>query len=140
MVCTLLIASYHIQAQTAKQSRPHLFKNVSQKIIAPVSELDKAFHTPEGSNLEIKMNNFLFRGVVTSSIKRYDNLYSVIIKSPSLNNAVFALSKRINDDKSVTYVGRIINEKFADGMELVQERDGSYTMNKIQTEFLLQDF
>ena len=132
--------STNIKAQTQTSSRPSLFSKVGKKLPAPVSELDKAFNTSEGSLIKMRMNELVFEGTVTSSIKRYDNLYTVIIKSSSEKNTVFSISKRINDDKTVTYMGRIINEKYADGFELVQEENGHYAMSKIQTEALLQDY
>ena len=33
------------------------------------------------------------------------------------------ISKRINDDNTITYVGRIINEKYADGYVIKAEID-----------------
>lgn len=139
-LCIIIMSSYAAQAQILTSSRPYLFNNVSEKLPAAITELEKAFTAPEGDTLQMKLNNFLFKGIITSSIKRYDNLYSVIIKSPSLHNTLFSISKRINDDKSITYVGRIINENYADGFELVQGNDGRYALNKIQTEVLLQDY
>jgi hypothetical protein len=63
----------------------------------------------------------------------------VIVKSPTLNNTLLAISKRINDDKTITYVGRIINDKYADGYELKKE-NGSYAMHKIKTDALVEDY
>ena len=64
----------------------------------------------------------------------------MLVKSPSFNNALLCLSKRINDDNSITYVGRIINEKYADGYALVKDNAGNYSFTKIKTEDLIQDF
>jgi hypothetical protein len=89
--------------------------------------------------VKLNFGDFTFNGIVTSSIKRYDNLYSVIIKAPGLNNTLLALSKRINDDKTVSYVGRIINENYADGFELRKENTG-YAINKIRTDALIEDY
>lgn len=134
-----MIAAFTTNAQVRTSSKPYLFAKVSEKSPAATSELDKAFTTAEGEIFQMKLNNFIFEGIITSSIKKYDNLHSVIIKSTSLKNTVFALSKRINDDKSITYVGRIINDRYADGFELVKETDGRYIMKKIKTDFILQD-
>jgi len=57
-----------------------------------------------------------------------------------MNNTLLAISKRINDDKTVTYVGRIINDKYADGYELKRENNGSYAMQKIKTDALVEDY
>jgi len=57
-----------------------------------------------------------------------------------LQNTLLSISKRINDDNTITYVGRIINEKYADGYELKKDNNGNYSFNKIRTEELIQDF
>lgn len=128
------------EAQVLTSKRPYLFKDVNNQIPATISELDKAFTVPAGTTLQLKFNNFLFNGTVTSSIKRYDKLYSVIIHSPSLHNTLFSISRRVNDDNTITYVGRILNEQYADGFELVKNKDGSYLLNKTKTDEMIQDF
>lgn len=140
MLCIIVITTYQSQSQVLSSSRPQLFRTSSEKLPTAVTELDKAFSAKEGATLQFKFYNLSFTGTVTSSVKRYDNLYSVIIKSSSLNNTLLSISKRINDDKSVTYVGRIINEKYADGYELTKGNDGTYAFNKIKTEVLIQDY
>lgn len=128
------------RSQIQSSNRSQLFRNVSQRVPAKTDELDKAFSAKEGSSVKLQFKNFDFEGTITSSVKRYDNLHSVIIKSSSLDNAIFSISKRIGDDNTIIYVGRIIHENYADGYELVQNEDGSYTLNKIKTEVLLQDY
>ena len=141
VLCITLSASYNTNAQVITSSRPYLFNNFSSTIPTAVTELDKAFLGAEGSSIQLNFtNNFSFTGTILSSVKRYSNLSSVIIKSPSLNNSLLSISKRINDDNSITYVGRIINEKYADGYELKKDNYGNYTFNKIKTEDLIQDF
>jgi hypothetical protein len=141
MLCITLIVSYNTNAQVSVPSRPHLFNNFSANIPSPVAELNKAFLGAAGSSIQLTFaNNFSLSGTIISSIQRYRNLASVIIKLPSLNNSILSISKRINDDNTVTYVGRIINEKYADGYELIKDNHGNYTFNKIKTEDLIQDF
>ena len=53
---------------------------------------------------------------------------------------IFFMKKRINPDKSISYIGRIINQKYADGFELRENTDGTYAMNKIKTDALIEDF
>ncbi|HSV10035.1 MAG TPA: hypothetical protein VLI68_04655 [Hanamia sp.] len=138
-LCLILITSYAANAQVLTSNRQNYFNKYSEKLPTATSELDKAFTTPEGGKVKLNFGDFTFNGIVTSSIKRYDNLYSVIIKAPGLNNTLLALSKRINDDKTVSYVGRIINENYADGFELRKENTG-YAMNKIRTDALIEDY
>jgi hypothetical protein len=72
-------------------------------------------------------------------VQRYKNLKSYIIKSDVLNGAMFSVSERINDDNSITYVGRIVNDKYSDGYELKVDAAGNYFLNKINMNELLQD-
>ncbi len=140
VLCLSVMIFSSSDAQVLTSNRPYLFKDVNNQIPATISELDKAFTVPAGTTLQLRFNNFLFNGTVTSSIKRYDKLYSVIIHSPSLHNTLFSISRRINDDNTITYVGRILNEQYADGFELVKNKDGSYLLNKTKTDEIIQDY
>jgi hypothetical protein len=139
-LCIVLMFSLGAQAQILKSNRQNYFNKYSDNLPTSVTELDKPFNTPEGGKVKINFADFSFNGIVTSSIKRYDNLYSVIVKSPGLDNAILAISKRIDPDKSVHYIGRIINQKYADGFELRKGNDGVYVMNKIKTDALIEDY
>ena len=140
-LCLLLSTSRCTLAQVTKSSRPELFSSFSADIPASVNELDKAFAARAGSPIQFDFaNNFSFSGTVLSSVQKYSNLSSVIIKSPLLKNSLFAISKRINDDNTITYVGRIINEKYADGYELKKDKAGNYFFTKIKTADLIQDY
>jgi hypothetical protein len=140
-LCILTSATYNTNAQVITSSRPYLFNSYSEYIPATVTELDKAFTATEGSAIQLNFTGkFSFTGTVFSTIQRYKNLSSVIIKSPALHNTLLSISKRINDDNSITYVARIINEKYADGYELKKDIAGNYSFNKIKTDELIQDF
>ena len=137
----ILIAAFNTNAQVVKSPRPYLFNNLTANIPTAVAELDKAFLGAEGSSVQLNFaNKFSLAGTVLSSVHRYSNLSSVIIKLPLFHNSLLSISKRINDDSTITYVGRIINEKYADGYELAKDKNGQYTFNKIKTEDLIQDF
>ena len=139
-LCIFITCSFATQAQVLTSNRQNYFDKYSQTLPTPVSELDKAFTTPEGAKVKINFAAFSFNGIVTSSIKRYDNLYSVIVKAPGLDNTVLTLSKIINPDKTVSYIGHILNQKYSDGFELRKDNDGNYAMNKIKTDALIEDY
>ena len=140
-LCILLTITFFANAQVVTSSRPDLFNSYSANIPASIAELDKAFAAIPGSSIQFNFaGKFPFSGMVLSSVQKYSNLSSVIIKSSLLQNALLSISKRINDDKTITYVGRIINEKYADGYELKKDNNGNYSFNKIRTEELIQDF
>jgi len=137
----MLATFQNSNAQVVKSARPYLFNNFAATLPATIAELDKAFLATQGSSIQLHFSdNFSFDGTVSSSIKKYNNLSSVVIESPLLHNSVLAISKRINDDNSITYVGRIINESYADGYELKKDDKGNYAFNKIKTEDLIQDY
>ena len=135
----LLTITYKSEAQKTDQ-RPKLFKTAENKIRYPKADLEKIFTKTKGSNFHISLpGNFTFSGTVVSTVQRYNNLKSFLIKSDLLDGAMFAISKRTNDDNSVTYVGRIVNDKYSDGYELKVDSTGKYFLNKINMNEILQD-
>jgi len=139
-LCILIMYSYASEAQVLTSSRQNYFDRYAQELPTPVTELNKAFTTNEGAKVKINFADFSFNGIVVSSIKRYDNLYSVIVKAPGLDNTILSISKRINPDKTVSYIGHIINQKYADGFELRKDNNGNYAMNKIKINALIEDY
>jgi hypothetical protein len=137
---TLLISFNSLTAQTVTERRPQLFAAFAKSINFPKTELEKIFATAEGSTIKLSLGgNVGLTGVITSSIQRYHNLKSVIVKLNNLDNTVFGISKRTNDDKSITYVGRIINTKYSDAFELKTDANGNYLLNKQKTSDLIED-
>lgn len=138
-VLLLLINTNPLRAQVYPVKKQQIFKNASDRVPVAIAELEKAFKAKEGTNLTFQFRGLELKGTLLSSVKRYENLYSVIVKSSS-DDTLLSFSKRINDDLSVTYIGRILNDHSSDGYELKKNTDGSYTFHKIQTEDLIQDF
>lgn len=137
---TLLISFNSARAQEATERRPQLFAAFAKSINFPKTQLEKIFTTAEGSTIKLSLgDNVGLSGVVTSSIQRYQNLQSVIIKLNNLDNTVFGISKRTNDDNTITYIGRIINTKYSDAFELKADATGNYLLNKKQTAELIED-
>lgn len=140
LLFTLLISFISIKAQIVTERRPQLFAAFSKTINFPKTELEKIFATPEGRTIKLSLgDNVGLTGVITSSIQRYHNLHSVMVKLNNLDNTILGISKRINDDNSITYIGRIINTKYADAFELKTDVNGNYFINKIKTAELIED-
>jgi hypothetical protein len=135
-----LTAQVVTETQVVTERRPQLFSAFAKTIHFPTTELEKIFTTPEGRTIKLSLGeNVGLTGVVTSSIQRYSNLQSVIIKLNNLDNTVFGISKRTNDDNSITYIGRIINTKYSDAFELKSDANGNYSINKKNTADLIED-
>ncbi|RNI34490.1 hypothetical protein EFY79_15010 [Hanamia caeni] len=138
-ISVLMMLSYCSYSQPAPGKHNYFYKYAS-RLQTPDEELSKAFAVTEGSKVKLNFGGFAFNGIVTSSIKRYDSLHTVIVKSAALDNTILAISRRINSDKSIIYVGRLINNNSADGYQLKKEDNGAYAMHKIQTDALIEDF
>ncbi len=137
---TLLISFNSIKAQIVTERRPQLFAAFAKTINFPKTELEKIFTTPEGRTIKLSLGeNVGFTGIITSSIQRYHNLQSVIVRLNNLDGTIFGISKRTNDDNSITYIGRIINTKYADAFELKTDATGNYFINKTKTADLIED-
>ena len=137
---TLLISFNYTRAQIITERRPQLFAAFAKTISFPKTELEKIFTLPEGRTIKLSLGeNAGFVGVITSSIQRYYNLQSVIVKLNNLDDTILGISKRTNDDNSITYVGRIINTKYADAFELKTDANGNYFINKTKTADLIED-
>lgn len=136
----LLISFNNIKGQVVSERRPQLFSTFAKNINFPKAELEKIFNTPEGRTIKLSLGeNVGFSGVITSSIQRYPNLKSVVVKLNNLDNTIFGISKRTNDNNSITYIGRMINTKYADAFVVKADANGNYFMNKTNTADLIED-
>ncbi len=140
VLIALLCSFNNLKAQNTADRRPKIFSAFSDKISFPNSELEKIFNTPEGKSIKLSLGtNVGFSGLIVSSLQKYSNLKSVILRLDNLDNSTLGISKRVNDDKSITYIGRIVNSKYADAFELKADAAGNYSINKTKTENLIQD-
>ncbi len=137
LLCVITAAAF---AQKSDQSKPKLFTNFPDEIQVSKNLLQNTMNAFEGEQVVITFNNdFHFKGIVLSNLKKYDNLQSVLIKSSSFGNAVFQVSKIINDDKSISYTGRIINPDAFDGYEIKKDVKDNYSLKKFETKKILED-
>jgi hypothetical protein len=136
---TLLLSFNNIKAQQVER-RPQMFAALADKINFPKAELEKIFNTPQGNSIKLSLGTDVgFSGLIISSLQKYDNLKSVIIRLNNLDNTVLGISKRTNDDKTISYIGRIINANYADAFELKTDAAGNHFLNKRKTIELIQD-
>lgn len=136
-LCLLSVTGF---SQTGKAPKPKIFSDFPDKINCPSSELSYAFSTSEGEHIVLFFtDNFRFSGTVISNVVKYDNLQSMVIRSDASENTIFHLTKQINEDNTVTYIGRIINSNAADGYEIKKDITGNYKFEKAMYDKILQD-
>ena len=120
-------------------TKPKQFSNYPDVINCSEAELSKVFTAAAGQNISLAFSdNFSFAGPITSLVVKYSNLQSANIKSPLFNNSLLNISKRTNEDNSITYVGRIVNMDYFDGYELTKNTNGNYQLIKFETDRVIQ--
>ena len=127
-------------SQTNTSFKPRQFNNFPDVINCSEAALSSIFNSFQGQPVSLSFSdNFLFSGSITSNIVKYGNLQTAVVKSPVFNNSVFSVSKIINKDNSVSYLGRIINKNYFDGYELKKNASNNYQLIKIETDKVMQD-
>jgi hypothetical protein len=128
-------------SQTTNSIRPvatALFASYPSSISCKEAELSDILKTSAGQNINISFSGNPFSsGVVVSNITKRSNLQYMAIKLPALNNAILALTKRIDEKNNTIYVGHIINPKNSDAYELKHNADGTYQFVKTDLDKLL---
>jgi hypothetical protein len=136
MLC-LTTAAVHAQPKAAPVAA---FTSLSSTITVSETTIAGAMQMSKGQEVTVPLSpEFNFPGTVLSNENVYENLQTIIIKSSIYNHSLLQLSKQINDDKSITYVGRIFNPGGADGYGLKRGVDGTYHLEKFETAIILQD-
>ncbi len=121
-------------------SKPKQFSAFPDVINCSETELGRIFNSPAGQFVSLSFSdNFIFSGNVTSNMVKYANLQTAVVVSPDYYNTIFSVSKIINTDGSISYLGRIINKKYFDGFELKQNVAGTYQLVKMETDRVIPD-
>lgn len=137
LLLALTITSFSQNTVTLK---PKQFNSYPGIISCPETELNRIFNSSPGQNINLSFSdNFSFSGNVTSNIVKYNNLQTAVIVSPDYANTIFSVSRIINKDNSISYLGRIINKNYFDGYELKQNTIGNYQLVKMETDRVIQD-
>ena len=136
----LCISTSLLFAQSSGKIKPKLFSAYPEIIKIDKHTLQNTINISAGKEVTLTFNNdFVFTGTVFSNLKKYDNLQSMMIRSTAYGNAIFQLSKITNEDKSISYAGRIINPEAFDGYEMKHDKNDNYTFIKFETKKILED-
>ena len=136
----LLFLSFNVITGYGQTGKPKQFSNFPAIITCSEQELSKVFTATPGQSISLSFSdNFTFSGTIKSNLVKYANLQSAIIVSPDYSNTIFHVSKILNTDGSISYVGTIINKNFFDGFELKKSTTGIYQLNKTETDRVIQD-
>jgi hypothetical protein len=110
-----------------------LFNNIPDSLQLAENEISQLFSLASGSVITIKITDqFQLRGILKSTIQKYDNLKSLIIESTNFKGAILSLARRTEEDNTIVYVGRILSSRHDDGFELRINDAGQYYLRKIE--------
>lgn len=95
------------------------------------SVVEGIFNLNPGSAVDVKFTQgFHVTGVIKSNKKVHDNLQTIVIESSNYKANLF-ISKTIDQDNKVKYVGRMLGRGFQDGIELNMDNAGNNIIKKI---------
>ena len=115
-----------------KANSQKLFDAIPEKIQFEKKLIEGVFNMNAGSAVDIRFSqNFRITGIIKSNQKIYDNLQTVVIESTNYNKAKLFISKTIDEDKSIKFVGRIISRASQDGFEIKTNVAGIGSLKKI---------
>lgn len=137
MVCLCTYATTN--AQSNNQAKPKLFAAFPSVLNIQENSLERIFEHTAGRLTVLDFgNNLIIPCTIIRNDVKYDNLQTVIIRASAFDNAMIQVSKILNEDKTISYTGRIINERAADGFEIRKNSNGSYQLQKFETDKILE--
>ena len=91
-------------AQKISAAKPTLFASYPSSISCKENELNETFKASKGQNVTLNFSGSpVFSGEVVTNIIKSKNLQYLAIRLPELNNAILALSKRIDENNNTIY-------------------------------------
>ena len=128
------------QAQKSKDVKKSLFTEFPGSIEISKNTLTNTLVSTPGQLVSIPFNEkFIFTGKVLSNEMKYADLQTMVIKSEEFPNTLFQLSKILNKDNSISYVGRIMNNEALEVYEIKNYLADNYRLQKIDLDKILQD-
>jgi hypothetical protein len=116
-----------------------LFSKLPQKVAASKLHIDRLFSIADSGHIKIPLsdNNF-FEGVVLEKVRKNQNVVSMNVKITNYEGAMLTVSKIVNDDQTVNYVGRIVSIKHGDVYMLTFEDNKFYFTKSMQSTMLVE--
>ena len=134
----MLLLAFTTSAFSQTTSKPALFSGKPDRLACSETTLSNAFDFNDGQYINLTFSdNTSFSGKVISNIVKYSNLQTITIQLPEYGNAILYLSKQINPDQTVNYVGRIMQKDASDGY-MIERNANDYSFKKINTERILE--
>ena len=117
-------------------NRPNIYAGRPQSINVDKNIFASVLDVAAGNEVSVPLSNdFTFTGKVIGNFTKYNNLHTVMVRSNDNETSILQITS-INNNNSISYSGRIINNKAADGYE-IKNNNGAYSLQKFETLKLL---
>ena len=112
--------------------RPNLYADRPQSINVDKNIFASVLDVAEGNEVSVPLSSdFIFTGKVIGNFTKYNDLHTVMVRSNDNQTSILQITA-IKNDNTVSYSGRIINSKAADGYE-IKNNNGVYSLQKFET-------
>lgn len=108
--------------------KPRLFARLPERFTVGKPILDKLF-TTGSRHISAGNQEFPFEGEVIEKVQKNPNVVSVNIRLSNYEGAILNVSRIINSDLSVSYVGRAVNINSGDIL-LLKNENGKFYFTK----------
>lgn len=113
--------------------KPRVFSRLPEKFTVGRPGLDKIF-TATSKRLSSASNpEFPFEGEIVERVQKNPNVVSINIRLTNYDGALLNISRIINSDLSVSYVGRAVNRNSGDVLLLKHENGNFYFTKEKQS-------
>lgn len=123
----------------SRVAKAPLFKSMPRSINCTSIDLNKFFVLSKGQQrIQTSIADQLdMSGTILNSTAKFTNLHSTTIKLSAYNDAIFSISKRIDENNKPVFTGHILNPNSSDGYELKRNADDTYQFVKINVAEIL---
>ena len=134
----LILSAATVSAQQMRSGKPYLFNNFPDTINCTAKQLSNFFTVAQGQNIKVSFgNNLTLNGTVKTIFTKHNTLQTVMVKLPSFNNILFAVTKRCDEKNNIVYTAHLFDSAYADGYELKKTGNNNYQFTKILLERIL---
>jgi hypothetical protein len=138
LLCVTLTLTSAVTLAQKTAPTQKLFAAYPESVNLDRSLMNNTFLNKQNADVAVSFSgDFVFKGTVISNENRYDNLQIIIIRSSEDKNSLLQISKITNQDKSISYAGRILNNTAADGY-VIKRIGEDYVLQKIDTQKIFE--
>lgn len=101
------------------------------------SVIEGLFNLNPGSAVDVKFTQgFHVTGIIKSNKKVYENLQTIVIESSNYKANLF-VSRTVDQNNKIKYVGRMLGRGYQDGIELNTDNAGNNIIKKINLQEMI---